>query len=143
MGTLGWIAALLICAAKKGIFVVRCSRTEQGVVNQEPNFDDLHGFIAGGSLSPQKTRILLLVAVSKTQNMAKIQQIFDEHYEHHIYSYIREHYQFKLFNYKKYRFIKLEVVDNFFITLTVYWQNVVCRGFLENHYKVNYLDHSG
>ena len=59
--------------------VVRCSRTGQGVVNKEPNFDDRHGFIAGGSLSPQKARILLLVAVSKTQNRAKIQQFFDEY----------------------------------------------------------------
>lgn len=69
----------LIRASKKGIFVVRCSRTGQGIVNKEPNFDDLHGFIAGGSLSPQKARILLLVAMSKTQNRLEIQQIFDQY----------------------------------------------------------------
>ena len=69
----------LIQASKQGIFVVRCSRHGQGLVNKEPNFDDIHGFIAGGSLSPQKARILLSVAVSKTKDRMKIQQIFDEY----------------------------------------------------------------
>lgn len=66
-------------ASKRGIFVVRCSRSGQGIVNQEPNFDDRHGFIAGGSLNPQKARILLSVAISVTQDRMNIQRIFDEY----------------------------------------------------------------
>ena len=41
--------------------------------------DDEHGIIAGGSLSPHKARILLAVALSKTENKVEIQRIFDEY----------------------------------------------------------------
>ncbi len=73
------VTKALIRASKNGITVVRCSRTGQGIVNVEPNFDDLHGFIAGGSLSPQKARILLSIVLNKTQDKFKIQQVFNEY----------------------------------------------------------------
>ena len=69
----------LIKASNSGIFIVRCSRSGQGNVNPESNYDDQHGFIAGGSLTPQKARILLFVALSKTKDKRKIQEIFDQY----------------------------------------------------------------
>ena len=69
----------LIRASNKGTLVVRCSRTGQGTVNRDPKMDDNHGTIAAGSLSPQKARILLAVALTKTQNVVEIQRIFDQY----------------------------------------------------------------
>ena len=66
-------------AEKKGIFVVRCSRTGQGLVNIDPKLDNQHGSIAGNSLSPQKARILLAIALLKTKNKAEIQRIFNQY----------------------------------------------------------------
>ena len=72
------VTEALIEAIQKGVMVVRCSRSGQGIVNNDPDLEARHGFIAGGSLSPQKARILLLVALSKTQNHMTIQRFFDE-----------------------------------------------------------------
>ena len=69
----------LIQASKKGILVVRCSRSGQGIINRDPKLDDEHGFIAGSSLSPQKATILLSVALTKTTDRSEIQRIFDEY----------------------------------------------------------------
>lgn len=66
-------------ASGKGVYVVRCSRTGQGFISREEKVDDEYGIIAGGSLSPQKARILLAVALSKTQNKMEIQRIFDQY----------------------------------------------------------------
>ncbi len=66
-------------ATSKGIVVVRCSRTGQGIVGRDPTIDDKFGFIAGGTLSPQKARILLAVALTNTSNQNKIQQYFFEY----------------------------------------------------------------
>jgi L-asparaginase len=67
-------------AAKRGIAVVRCSRTGSGVVdrNVEVN-DDKLGFIAGMELSPQKARILLMLSLAKTNDVKKLQQYFYEY----------------------------------------------------------------
>lgn len=73
------VTEALVKASEKDIFIVRCSRTGQGFVNKEPGFDDNYGFIVAGSLTPQKARILLTVAISKTQNRTEIQRIFDEY----------------------------------------------------------------
>lgn len=66
-------------ASRKGIFVVRCSRTGQGIVHREKSIDDKYGFIAGGSLTPQKARILLSVAMTMTESKAEVQRIFDQY----------------------------------------------------------------
>jgi L-asparaginase len=73
------VTKALIKARQKGIFVVRCSRTGQGIVNREKSIDDQYGFIAGGSLSPQKARLLLAVALNKTENLKDLQRIFNEY----------------------------------------------------------------
>jgi len=72
--------AALEKAAKRGIAVVRCSRTGSGIVdrNVEVN-DDKLGFIAGMELSPQKARILLMLGLTKTSDVAKLQEYFNQY----------------------------------------------------------------
>jgi len=72
--------AALEQAARKGVAVVRCSRTGSGVVdrNVEVN-DDKLGFIAGMELSAQKARILLMLGLMQTNDLKKLQQYFVEY----------------------------------------------------------------
>jgi L-asparaginase len=72
--------AALERAAKKGVAVVRCSRTGSGVVdrNVEVN-DDKLGFIAGMELSAQKARILLMLGLTQTSDVQKLQRYFNEY----------------------------------------------------------------
>ena len=64
-------------AAKRGIVVVRSSRVATGLVdrNVEVN-DDQMGFVASDELNPQKSRILLSLALLKTSSPAQIQEMF-------------------------------------------------------------------
>jgi L-asparaginase len=64
-------------AVKKGVVVVRSSRVATGMVdrNVEVNDDEL-GFIASDELNPQKSRILLSLALLKPDSPAQIQQLF-------------------------------------------------------------------
>jgi L-asparaginase len=72
--------AALANAAKKGVAVVRCSRTSAGVAdrNIEVN-DDKLGFIAGMELNAQKARILLMLGLTKTTDTKKLQQFYTEY----------------------------------------------------------------
>jgi L-asparaginase len=72
--------AALERAAKKGVAVVRCSRTGSGLVdrNVEVN-DDKLGLIAGMELSPQKARILLMLGLTKTSDVKELQRYFNEY----------------------------------------------------------------
>jgi L-asparaginase len=67
-------------AAKKGVAVVRSSRTGGGLVdrNVEVN-DDKLGLIAGMELSPQKARILLTLGLAKTSDVKDLQRMFNEY----------------------------------------------------------------
>lgn len=72
--------AALSAAAKKGIAVVRSSRTGSGVVARNVEVDDDKlGFIASMELSPQKARILLMLALMNTTDPSKLQQVFMEY----------------------------------------------------------------
>ena len=64
-------------AVKKGVVVVRSSRVATGLVgrNVEIKDDDL-GFIASDELNPQKSRILLSLALLKSHTPEQIQQMF-------------------------------------------------------------------
>jgi L-asparaginase len=64
-------------AVKKGVVVVRSSRVAIGTVgrNVEVNDDEM-GFIASDELNPQKSRILLSLALLKPRTMAEIQSLF-------------------------------------------------------------------
>jgi L-asparaginase/glutamin-(asparagin-)ase len=67
----------LVAAREKGVIVVRSSRVGQGIVarNGEANDDQLD-FVAADTLSPQKARILLMLALTKTNNTKDIQRMF-------------------------------------------------------------------
>jgi L-asparaginase len=72
--------AALEKAAKKGVAVVRCSRTGAGVVDRNVEInDDKLGFIAGMELSAQKARILLMLGLMQTNDTKKLQQYFVEY----------------------------------------------------------------
>jgi len=64
-------------AAKKGVAVVRTTRTGSGIVarNIEVN-DDKLGLIASMELSPQKARILLMLGLMQTSDPKKLQELF-------------------------------------------------------------------
>lgn len=64
-------------AVKQGVVVVRSSRVTTGLVgrNVELNDDQL-GFIASDELNPQKSRILLSLALLKPRSPSDIQQLF-------------------------------------------------------------------
>ena len=64
-------------AVKKGVVVVRSSRVATGLVgrNVELNDDEM-GFIASDELNPQKSRILLALALLKQRSAADLQALF-------------------------------------------------------------------
>jgi L-asparaginase len=63
--------------AKSGIVVVRSTRLPEGIVlrNNEVD-DDKMGFVASGELNPAKSRVLLQLALTKTKDPVKIQEMF-------------------------------------------------------------------
>ena len=67
----------LIEVRKKGVIVVRSSRTGGGPVvrNGEANDDELD-FVVSDTLNPQKARILLMLALTRTTNTKDIQRMF-------------------------------------------------------------------
>ncbi len=67
----------LKAARAKGTIIVRASRVGQGILarNGEANDDELD-FVAADTLSPQKARILLMLALTKTSNTRDIQRMF-------------------------------------------------------------------
>jgi len=64
-------------AAKKGVAVVRSSRVVTGTVgrNVEVNDDEMN-LIASDELNPQKSRILLMLALLKPRSSVEIQNLF-------------------------------------------------------------------
>ena len=68
---------VLLAAAKQRIIVVRSSRSGSGcVVAANPVWEEA-GFIKSDTLNPQKARVLLALALTKTSNPSEIQNIFD------------------------------------------------------------------
>nr|WP_234407805.1 type II asparaginase [Massilibacillus massiliensis] len=66
-------------AAQKGVVIVRSSRVGNGtVIDAEQSYIDAH-FLNGDSLNPQKARILLSLALTKTNDLKEIQRIFNEY----------------------------------------------------------------
>ena len=67
-------------AAKSGVVVVRSTRLAEGIVlrNNEVN-DDEKGFVASGELNPAKSRVLLQLALTKTNDPVRIQKMFYEY----------------------------------------------------------------
>lgn len=67
----------LVAARNAGIQVVRASRVPTGPVTLDAEIDDAkYGFIASQELNPQKARILLMLALTKTKDPKVIQDFF-------------------------------------------------------------------
>ena len=67
-------------ARKQGIQVVRSSRITSGPTTLDNEVDDAHyEFIASQQLNPQKARILLMLALTKTRDWKDIQKYFMEY----------------------------------------------------------------
>ena len=74
------IFPILIDARKKGILVVRSSRVPTGPTSLDAEVDDAqYQFIASQELNPQKSRVLLMLALTKTNDWKQIQEYFNEY----------------------------------------------------------------
>jgi L-asparaginase len=67
----------LTAARQRGVIIVRSSRVGNGIVtrNGEVNDDELD-FVVSDTLNPQKARILLMLALTKTRDTREIQRMF-------------------------------------------------------------------
>jgi L-asparaginase len=67
-------------AAKAGVVVVRSTRLASGIVyrNNEVD-DDKLGLVASAELNPAKSRVLLMLALTRTSDVGKIQTMFNEY----------------------------------------------------------------
>jgi L-asparaginase len=67
-------------ARAKGLLIVRSTRTGNGIVARNSEVDDdKRDFVVSDTLNPQKARVLLTVALTKTKNSKEIQRIFYEY----------------------------------------------------------------
>jgi L-asparaginase len=67
-------------AVKKGVVVVRSTRCLSGFVGRNIEIDDDGlGFVAAGDLNPQKARVLLKLALTRTTDKTEIQRMFFEY----------------------------------------------------------------
>jgi L-asparaginase len=67
-------------ARKKNIQVVRSSRVPTGPSTLDNEVDDAHyQFVASQQLNPQKARVLLMLALTKTNDWKQIQEYFNEY----------------------------------------------------------------
>lgn len=67
-------------AAKQGIVVVRGSRTGSGSTSVGAEVDDAKfGFITADNLNVAKARVLLMLALTKTNDIKQIQKFFEEY----------------------------------------------------------------
>lgn len=74
------VKTALVECARNGIVIARSSRTGSGIVTRNGAIDDdACGFVAADSLNPQKARVLLKLALTKTQNCTEIQRMFWEY----------------------------------------------------------------
>lgn len=70
----------LVEARQKGCIVVRSSRCGSGPVTLDGEVDDAqYGFVAADNLNPQKSRVLLMLALTQTCSRDEIQRVFLEY----------------------------------------------------------------
>jgi len=70
----------LAAQAAKGIACVRSTRVATGLVGRNVELDDDKlGFVASLGLNPQKSRVLLRLALLKKRDLKDLQRIFDEY----------------------------------------------------------------
>lgn len=73
-----WLAAMNDLS-EQGIVFVRASRVNQGIVFDDEIFDPKHYCISANTLSAQKARVLLMLALSQTTDREEIRHIFNEY----------------------------------------------------------------
>ena len=67
-------------AREKGINIVRSSRVPTGPTCLNGEVDDAkYHFVAALTLNPQKARVLLMLALTKTTDWQQIQKYFEEY----------------------------------------------------------------
>ena len=67
----------LVDARKRGVIVVRSSRVGNGIVARNSDAkDDEYDFVVADTLNPQKARILVMLALTKTSDTKEIQRMF-------------------------------------------------------------------
>jgi len=72
------VLAALANAASRDVVVVRASRIPAGLTLRNVEVDDNRfGFVAAGALNPQKARVLLQLALTRTRKPEEIQKMFD------------------------------------------------------------------
>ncbi|WP_431222948.1 L-asparaginase 2 [Serratia sp. L9] len=70
----------LATAAHSGVAVVRSSRVPTGSTTEDAEIDDAkYGFVASGTLNPQKARVLLQLALTQTKDPKQIQVMFNQY----------------------------------------------------------------
>ncbi len=69
----------LVDAVKKGVVVMRSARVQNGPTTPASQSWIDEGFLNSGTLSPQKARILLQLALTKTKDPKEIQRMFNEY----------------------------------------------------------------
>jgi len=72
------VAALSTLPAAARPVIVRSSRVGNGRVIGRPEFDEI-GTLPGDNLNPQKARILLMLALTKTTDPKEIRRMFDQY----------------------------------------------------------------
>lgn len=66
-------------ARTQGVAVVRSARVPSGATTLDAEIDDAkYGFVAAGSLNPQKARVLLMLSLTQSKEPAQIQQYFQQ-----------------------------------------------------------------
>lgn len=73
-----WLSAINELS-EKGIVFVRASRVSHGIVFNDQVFDPYQYCIAANTLSAQKARVLLMLALSQTHDRKEISDIFSEY----------------------------------------------------------------
>ena len=68
--------SMLQKAVASGVMVVIGSRCEEGIVLLSEEMTKKKGFISSGTLNPQKAKILLQLALTKTNSVKDIQEMF-------------------------------------------------------------------
>lgn len=69
--------AAAIEAARRGVAIVRASRTGGGVIERNIEVDDeAHGFIAADELNPPKARVLVALGLTRTADPRALQELF-------------------------------------------------------------------
>lgn len=74
------IFPVLMDARRKGILVVRSSRVPTGPTTLDAEVDDAeYQFVASQELNPQKSRVLLMLALTITNDWKQIQEYFNQY----------------------------------------------------------------